>query len=189
MTAAVTMVTVPQSGQAGHGAGTTPGLWFSVPIVSSWDILQLGRDDCGVLSLCITQLIITSSCCSLQSCSDCFPYFSSNHIKHRSSTQIPSSIVSHYLLGLTKANTFSLHCLPSSHSSPSPSCPFFSAAPSLLAQSLSQAVFYRLIYHAAAIICRVAFHCIIPGLDTFISSPVTAQKAPLNRWLVSQEAY
>lgn len=47
------------------------------------------------------------------------------------SPQIPSSIVSHYLLGLTKANTFSLHCPPSSHSSPSPSFPFFSAAPCL----------------------------------------------------------
>lgn len=133
-------------------------------IGTSWDSPQLGRDYCGVLSLCITQLI------SLPAAALYSPAVTISLMTTSStdlSPQIPSSIVSHYLLGLTKANTFSLHCLPSSHSSPSPSFPFFLAAPCL--PKAFPMLFYRLIYHAAAIICRIAFHCIIPELDAFIS--------------------
>ena len=108
--------------------------------------------------------------------------------------QSPPAIDPCYLSGLTRADTFS----------PCPGLPpfitqftksflhVFLSSP-LTAQCATQSLFciafYLLIYHAVAIICRVAFHHIISKWDAFVFSLVTAQKAPLNSWFVSQEVY
>lgn len=130
-------------------------------------------------------------------------YFSCNNIEHRF---LPFTIpwqdchprpLSHWLRclsGLTEAYAFSL-C-----PGPNPFIAYLTKyflpvfLSSLLTahcaiQSLFRVVFYWLIYHAVAIICRVAFHCIISRLDAFIFSPVIAQKAPQNGWLESKVVY